>query len=162
RCPEVDLRAPLADPEPLVVEAAAWAAGERCDRSSVDAVAMVATNHPDPLCREAAVAALGAIGDERGLPAILAAQRDRPAALRQLSAAPRPQRSELMNIDFSESKESRHRPAPTTTVSSGVSTRRTGSAVSSLSRRAMPWSSPPPPTRWMPWRIRSWASSGGA
>jgi len=83
RCPEVDLRAPLADPEPLVVEAAAWAAGERCDRSSVDAVAQVTTNHPDPLCREAAVAALGAIGDERGLPAILAAQSDRPAVRRR-------------------------------------------------------------------------------
>ena len=83
RCPKVDLRAALGDPEPLVVEAAAWAAGERCDRSSVDAVAQVTTNHPDPLCREAAVAALGAIGDERGLPAILAAQSDRPAVRRR-------------------------------------------------------------------------------
>src|SRR5205823_1339656 len=63
--------------------AAAWAAGERSDRSVVDALAGVATDHADPLCREAAVAALGAIGDDRGLPAILAAQDDRPAVRRR-------------------------------------------------------------------------------
>ena len=82
-CREVELRPMLADPEPLVVEAAAWAAGERCDRSAVSVVALVATDHPEPLCREAAVAALGAIGDDRGLPAILAAQGDRPAVRRR-------------------------------------------------------------------------------
>jgi HEAT repeat protein len=43
----------------------------------------VAAGHDDPLCREAAVAALGAIGDERGLPAILGATRDRPAIRRR-------------------------------------------------------------------------------
>ncbi|MDQ4067891.1 MAG: HEAT repeat domain-containing protein, partial [Actinomycetota bacterium] len=43
----------------------------------------VATGHHDPLCREAAVAALGAIGDEGGLPAILAATGDKPAVRRR-------------------------------------------------------------------------------
>ena len=51
--------------------------------SAVDAVARVTTDHDDPLCREAAVAALGAIGDDRGLPAVLAAQDDRPAVRRR-------------------------------------------------------------------------------
>jgi HEAT repeat protein len=81
--PETDLRQALEDPESLVVEAAAWAAGESQDRSIVNELARVATEHADPLCREAAVAALGAIGDDRGLPAILAAQSDRPAVRRR-------------------------------------------------------------------------------
>jgi HEAT repeat protein len=50
----------------------------------------VATDHRDALAREAAVAALGAIGDERGLPAILAATDDKPAVRRRavLALAP--------------------------------------------------------------------------
>jgi HEAT repeat protein len=82
---EVDLALSLADPEPAVVEAAAWALGER-GRKAADAVralAGVATTHDDALCREAAVAALGSIGDERGLAAVLAATRDKPAVRRR-------------------------------------------------------------------------------
>ncbi len=81
----VDLRSLLADVDPLVVEAAAWALGERgADAAgAVDALVAVAGRQPDPLCREAAVAALGAIGDVRGLPAILAATSDKPAVRRR-------------------------------------------------------------------------------
>ncbi len=81
----VDLVALLADDDAGVVEVAAWALGERAERAgdAVDRLAAVATGHDDPLCREAAVAALGAIGDERGLPAVLAATRDRPAIRRR-------------------------------------------------------------------------------
>lgn len=80
----------LADPEPLVVEAAAWALGERGDPRDTTSLAEVAEGHPDPLCREAAVAALGAIADPRGLPAILAALEDRPTVRRRavLALAP--------------------------------------------------------------------------
>ena len=39
--------------------------------------------HADALCREAAVAALGAIGDEAGLPAILAATTDKATVRRR-------------------------------------------------------------------------------
>lgn len=81
----VDLVALLDDPDAGVVEVAAWALGERAGAGG-DAVARlstVATTHGDPLCREAAVAALGAVGDERGLPAILAAARDKPAIRRR-------------------------------------------------------------------------------
>ncbi|MEA2842734.1 MAG: hypothetical protein QOJ69_405, partial [Actinomycetota bacterium] len=72
--PGPDLRPLLGDGDPSVVEVAAWALGERGPGSvaAVADLAGVATGHEDPLCREAAVAALGAIGDERGLPAILA------------------------------------------------------------------------------------------
>ena len=82
---EVGLAALLHDPDPSVVEACASALGERgaASTDAVPALASVATAHDDPLCREAAVAALGAIGDERGLPAILAAARDKPAVRRR-------------------------------------------------------------------------------
>ena len=85
--PGVGLAAVLDDPEPLVVEMAAWALGEQGSNADVDALARVAAGHDDPLCREAAVAALGAIGDERGLPAVLAALDDRPAVRRRAAAA---------------------------------------------------------------------------
>jgi HEAT repeat protein len=80
-----DLRPLLADADPTVVEVAAWALGERGAEAAgaVDDVAAVATGHADHLAREAAVAALGAIGDERGLPAILAATRDRATVRRR-------------------------------------------------------------------------------
>ena len=81
----VDLVEMLADEDAGVVEMAAWALGERgeASTSAVARLSTVAADHEDPLCREAAVAALGAIGDERGLPAILAATRDRPAIRRR-------------------------------------------------------------------------------
>ncbi len=83
--PEVDLVAVLDDEDAGVVEMAAWALGERAGAAAgaVARLATVAGTHEDPLCREAAVAALGAIGDERGLPAILAATHDRPAIRRR-------------------------------------------------------------------------------
>ena len=50
----------------------------------------LATTHDDALVREASVAALGAIGDPRGLPAILAGCADKPAVRRRavLALAP--------------------------------------------------------------------------
>jgi len=81
----VDLVPVLADADAGVVEVVAWALGERADAGGdvVARLSAVAADHDDPLCREAAVAALGAIGDQRGLPAILAATRDRPAIRRR-------------------------------------------------------------------------------
>jgi len=75
----------LADTDPMVVESACWALGERAahEPAVIDALAAVAGDHDDPLAREAAVAALGAIGDERGLPAVLAACSDKPAIRRR-------------------------------------------------------------------------------
>ena len=80
------LVARLGDGDPTVAEAAAWALGEWGERaaSAVGGLVQVASEHDDALCREAAVAALGAIGDERGLAAVLAAAaRDKPAVRRR-------------------------------------------------------------------------------
>ncbi len=75
----------LDDQDPMVVESAAWALGERDTTSDeiIDRLSQVARDHPDPLARESAVAALGAIGDERGLRAILDATHDKVAVRRR-------------------------------------------------------------------------------
>ena len=82
----------LEDPVAHVAEAACFALGEiGADASAaVRALSLTAGAHRDPLVREAAVAALGAIGDEAGLPAILAATTDKPAVRRRavLALAP--------------------------------------------------------------------------
>ncbi|MEM9514572.1 MAG: HEAT repeat domain-containing protein [Actinomycetota bacterium] len=88
----VDLLDALADSEPLVVEMAAWACGERTDTSTaqIDTLSSLVENADEPLVREAAAAALGAIGDRRGVPAILTACTDKPAVRRRavLALAP--------------------------------------------------------------------------
>lgn len=90
--PDVDIVDQLAHPDSSVVEAAAWALGEQGhdDPRSLDALTTVALNHSEKLCREAAVAALGAIGSPKALPAILAAMKDKPAVRRRavLALAP--------------------------------------------------------------------------
>jgi HEAT repeat protein len=75
----------LDDPDPTVVEVAAWATGERppARSSVVTRLAALATVHDDALCREAAVAALGALGDPAGLAAILAATADKATVRRR-------------------------------------------------------------------------------
>jgi HEAT repeat protein len=82
--PAVDVVPLLDDAEVSVAEMAAWALGEQggTDSGRIEAL-IAATAHADALVREAAVAALGALGDERGLPAILAAAQDKPAVRRR-------------------------------------------------------------------------------
>lgn len=78
--------------DPTVAEVAAWASGERepPEDGAMPALAALATGHDDALVREAAVAALGAIGDEAGLPAVLAALDDKATVRRRaiLALAP--------------------------------------------------------------------------
>ena len=73
----------LEDHDPAVVEAAAWTCGERLSdgpgvpapadlAAAVAALTRIAGAHTDPLCRESAIAALGAIAHPDGLPAVLA------------------------------------------------------------------------------------------
>lgn len=75
----------LADDDPVVAETAAWAVGERTppEPGAAGALSDVATSHPEHLVREAAVAALGAVGDEDGLPAVLAALGERATIRRR-------------------------------------------------------------------------------
>ena len=83
--PEISMLPLLDDPDPGVIEQAAWACGERSppEAGVVEALSTLVTGHDDPLCREAAVAALGAIGDEAGLAAVLAATTDRATVRRR-------------------------------------------------------------------------------
>jgi HEAT repeat protein len=81
----------LGDEDDTVVEMAAWALGEHQPRvADIDALASVVKRHDESLCREAAVAALGALGDSRGLDAILVATEDRATVRRRavLALAP--------------------------------------------------------------------------
>lgn len=79
----------LGDPDRTVAEAAAFALGEHDPDGtappdpSVAALAAMATGHADALCREAAVAALGSLGDPAGLAAVLAACGDRATVRRR-------------------------------------------------------------------------------
>jgi HEAT repeat protein len=101
------LVAALTDSDPSVVEAACFGLGETSDLSNgpidgpnavpppstgrpaptpaaaVEGLVRVSREHPDPICREAAVAALGALGSPAGLEAILAATEDKPAVRRR-------------------------------------------------------------------------------
>ncbi len=77
----------LDDADALVVDAAAFALGERLVVSAVDDLARVASHHSDARCREAAVAALGALGDDRGRTAIIAALDDKPPVRRRAVVA---------------------------------------------------------------------------
>ena len=90
--PEVSITALLDDPDDAVAEQAAWACGERdpAEEGAVAALTRLVTSHGDALVREAAVAALGAIGDDAGLAAIITATGDKPAVRRRavLALAP--------------------------------------------------------------------------
>lgn len=85
----VPIRVPLADllddADPSVVEVAAWASGELAppEPGVVARLAALAGGHEDALVREAAVAALGAIGEVDGLPAVLAAMGDKATVRRR-------------------------------------------------------------------------------
>lgn len=88
----VDLLVGLHDPDDRVVEVAAWACGEHESARDeiVERLVDLAGSSTEPLVRESAVAALGAIGDERGLASIIAACHDKPAVRRRavLALAP--------------------------------------------------------------------------
>jgi hypothetical protein len=77
----------LGDPDPLVVVSAAWFLAERHVHAAVPVLATTAADHEDARCREAAVAALGALGDAAGLPAVLGALHDAPTVRRRATVA---------------------------------------------------------------------------
>ncbi len=79
----------LVDADHAVTEAAAWALGEFGDDAApaLDALSAIVTGHEDALCRESAVAALGAIGVPSALAVVLGALDDKPAVRRRAAIA---------------------------------------------------------------------------
>jgi len=90
--PSVSLRAVLDDSDTTVVEAAAWACGEQesVDDEVLSVLIDLGVSSGDALVREACTAALGAIGDPRGLATILHGCTDKLAVRRRavLALAP--------------------------------------------------------------------------
>jgi HEAT repeat protein len=80
------------DDDVFVAEMTAWCLGERVPIRDEEINILIdrTTSHAEAVVREACAAALGSIGDERGLPAILAACADKPAVRRRavLALAP--------------------------------------------------------------------------
>ena len=89
---DVDLVPSMSDADSNVVETAAWACGEHESRRPAVVLRLIelATDATEPLVREAAVAALGAIGDPSAVEAIITATSDKPAVRRRavLALAP--------------------------------------------------------------------------
>jgi HEAT repeat protein len=77
----------LGDADALVVDGAVFALGEHLYVPALEGLIRVATNHEDARCRESAIAALGAIGDDRARPAVLGALEDKPAVRRRAIVA---------------------------------------------------------------------------
>lgn len=77
----------LYDEDALVVDGAAFALGEHLYVGAVVELCDVAANHDDARCRESAVAALGAIGDDRARATIINALEDKPPVRRRAIVA---------------------------------------------------------------------------
>jgi len=90
--PSVNVHQCIDDSDVFVAEMAAWCIGERTPVSDIEVETLIdrTTSHSEAVVREACAAALGSLGDERGLPAILAACSDKPAVRRRaiLALAP--------------------------------------------------------------------------
>jgi HEAT repeat protein len=77
----------LDDADPLVVDGAIFALAEHLFVPAVASLSRIARDHDDARCRESAVAALGALGDDRGRAAVLGALDDKPAVRRRAIVA---------------------------------------------------------------------------
>ena len=86
---DVEIAACLHDSVPAVAETAAFALGERTETTAVSSLIAMANDHEDALCRESAVAALGALAtaDEVDraeiLTCLLGVMSDRPQIRRR-------------------------------------------------------------------------------
>lgn len=77
----------LGDDDPLVAEHAVFALGERRYGPALTHLMRVARYHEDARCREAAVAALGVLGDDRAVDVVIGALDDKPAVRRRAVVA---------------------------------------------------------------------------
>jgi HEAT repeat protein len=89
---QIEIHSLLNDDDVFVAEMTAWCLGERVEPTDaeINALMNATLHHSEAVVREASAAALGSLGDERGLPAILAACSDKPAVRRRavLALAP--------------------------------------------------------------------------
>jgi len=99
----------MADADATLVEVAAWASGERepTEPGVLPVLVSLSADHDDALVREAAVAALGAIGDRAGLPAILAALGDKATVRRRAVIALAPFEGDEVEAALASAREDR-------------------------------------------------------
>jgi HEAT repeat protein len=105
----VSLLVALGDADASVVEVAAWASGERQppEPGALDRLIDLTSGHDDALVREAAVAALGSIGDEAALPAILQATGDKATVRRRAVIALAPFEGPEVDAALERAKQDR-------------------------------------------------------
>jgi hypothetical protein len=97
------------DADVFVAEMAAWSLGERVPITDEELQHLIdrTTSHEEPVVREACAAALGSIGDERGLTAILQACEDKPAVRRRAVLALAPFDGEAVDAALQKALEDR-------------------------------------------------------
>lgn len=105
---EITVHHLLQDNDVFVAEMTAWCLGERsATTEEIDALIAATIDHPEAVVREASAAALGSIGDERGLAAILRACTDKPAVRRRAVLALAPFDGPEVDAALSEALEDR-------------------------------------------------------
>jgi HEAT repeat protein len=99
----------LNDSDVFVAEMTAWSLGEHQHPSDeeIDALIHATTEHAESVVREACAAALGSLGDIRGLPAILSACADKPAVRRRAVLALAPFDGEQVDAALQRALEDR-------------------------------------------------------
>ncbi len=99
----------LNDDDVFVAEMAAWCLGERTSPTDneIEALITATLHHAEPVVREASAAALGSLGDARGLPAILTACNDKPAVRRRAVLALAPFEGEEVDAALEKALEDR-------------------------------------------------------
>jgi HEAT repeat protein len=97
------------DDDVFVAEMAAWSLGERSPVTDVELEALIecTVSHGEAVVREAGAAALGSIGDERGLAAILHACDDKPAVRRRAVLALAPFDGDAVDAALAKALEDR-------------------------------------------------------
>jgi HEAT repeat protein len=106
---DVSIHHLIDDADVFVAEMAAWSLGERVPVIDEELQHLIdrTTSHEEPVVREACAAALGSIGDERGLPAILQACEDKPAVRRRAVLALAPFEGEEVDVALQKALEDR-------------------------------------------------------
>lgn len=99
----------LNDDDVFVAEMTAWSLGERQTPTDEEIAALIhaTTQHAESVVREACAAALGSLGDIRGLPAILSACTDKPAVRRRAVLALAPFEGEEVDAALQRALEDR-------------------------------------------------------